>query len=117
MMKPIVYVDDEIMICRLLQMLAQRAGVTIEVFTDPEAALRYVAEHEVAAVLCDYRMPNVSGMEVILRLPPEIPAYLVTGDISLDEATRRHPRVRAVLNKPVRPEDLLALFREISGTT
>ena len=74
--------SDSALVGRLSKALPQ---VTVEGQTDPEVALRLVETIEYDLLITDLKMPNVNGMEVVLKacqrwpklIPPEI-AFIVS---------------------------------------
>ena len=108
MSAPIVFVDDEPMLCRALKLTLRRLGREVLTFTDPREALAHLATSErPAVVICDYRMPELTGLEVLERLPIGIPFILISGDLSVGESAQLE-RVTAFISKPFKPETLLA---------
>ncbi len=113
--RPLVFVDDEPRIARVLGLLARRVGVEARVFTDAEEALAFLNTHRVCGVLCDYRMPKMTGVELLERLDEDTPGYLMTGELGKASALEDNPRVTGVLRKPVPPDELIALMRALAG--
>jgi DNA-binding response OmpR family regulator len=111
----VVYIDDEPAICRIVRWRLEAAGLAVETFTDPEAAIAWMGTHDVRCVLCDYRMPAMSGFEVLARIGERIPFYLVTGDLSLGNELAGHARVRGIIHKPFSFDSLVALLRGLEG--
>jgi len=107
--KPIVYIDDEPMLCRVFQRILADRGARAVTFTDPEAALEYLRDHAAAAVICDYRMPTITGLQVLDRIPAGVPFFLVSGDLGI--TSRGNARVTGTLTKPFRPEELLDMIQ------
>ena len=107
----ILYIDDEAMLCRVFQRILDGCGAPVVTFTDPELALAYARANKVAAIVCDYRMPTLSGLELLERLEIDVPFVLISGDIAIAPLVQSNPRVTAVLAKPFQPEELLALLR------
>jgi two-component system C4-dicarboxylate transport response regulator DctD len=112
---PVVYIDDEASICRVVRARLEAAGLSVETFTDPEGAIAWLQGHDAHCVLCDYRMPGISGVEVVERLGGHIPFYLVTGDLTPERELAGHPGVRGVIQKPFSFEALVALLRGLPG--
>jgi len=82
---------------------------------DGEVGMRLALDKAPRVILLDLRLPKVSGLEVLRGLQSEprtraIPVVLMTGN-PLDPAARerleREPNVRALLQKPISPQDLL----------
>src|SRR4029077_1024368 len=67
MKEKLLVLDDESLILTSLEHLFDD---DYEVFTttDAETALRLVLEHDIAVILCDERMPGVSGHEFLRRV-------------------------------------------------
>jgi len=107
----IVYIDDEPMLCRAFRAVLASADIAVETFTDVDAALEYIRAHDVAAVFCDYRMPTVTGADVLDRIDRPIAFYFVSGDLEAANAVEGDPRVTGILPKPYRPAALLALVK------
>lgn len=95
------------MICRASSLALHTLGREIVTFTDPQKALDYLtaAPESPCVVVCDYRMPGLTGLEVLERLPRQVPFVLMSGDLyDVDDGDRR---VAAFLAKPLRPDELL----------
>lgn len=110
-MKTVVYIDDEPMICRLVERILTRLEVDVRTFVSPEEAVAYVQEHPPALVICDYRMPTMNGLEVFAALGSEAPFVLISGDLQVHDAA--DSGVTEVVAKPIRPEELMALVRRL----
>lgn len=111
MSAPVVYIDDEPMLCRAFRAVMSSAEIPVETFTDPLEALEYIGSHEVAVVFCDYRMPQLSGLQVLARVPEHVAFVLVSGDLDVATSAGQNGRVDRVLSKPYRPDDLLSVAR------
>jgi DNA-binding NtrC family response regulator len=107
----IVYIDDEPMLCRAFRAVMASEMISVETFTDPIAALEYIGSHDVALVFCDYRMPRLTGLEVLEHVPSHIAFVLISGDIDVAASAGRNVRVSSVLSKPYRPDEVLAVAR------
>jgi len=107
----VVYIDDELALCRIVRWRLEAAGLAVETFTDPESAIAWVQDHDVRCVLCDYRMPAMNGFQVLERLDERIPFYLVTGDLAVGGELSDRTRVRGVIQKPFSFDELVALLR------
>ena len=105
--KAIVLVDDERSYTDLMsQMLAENLDCTVHAFTRPLEALRVLPQLTPAVVVTDYYMPQLTGLELIVRaraLNPGLPFLIITGHgMHLSEEDFSHlPELRAVLHKPL----------------
>ncbi|MCC6876043.1 MAG: response regulator [Sandaracinaceae bacterium] len=107
----VVYVDDEPALCRVFALILKRAGAEARTFTDPLEALEFLATSSVAAVICDYRMPTMTGVELRERLASDVPFYLVSGDLNVRDQLGEGSGITGVIDKPFRPETLLDVLR------
>lgn len=114
---PVLIVDDDALVRRLLTATLTRAGFRTEEAAGGAEALELLRRRPFAAVLLDNNMPGMSGLEVLERLRREedtrtLPVLLVTGD---DEVSAR---VRGLqqgasdyVSKPFHPDELVARLR------
>lgn len=112
-MKTVVYIDDEELLCRTVSIVLEDCPIALHTFTDPEDAIAFINEHRPDLVLCDYRMPNLDGLDVLSRLEVEVPFVLVSGYLGLDEKDLQRRGVTEVLLKPMKPEQLIDLVESI----
>ncbi len=128
-------VDDEpLALKRLTRLLEATGRVRIAgSATDPEAALAYLAAHDVDVLFLDIQMPGMTGFELLARLPAPPPVVFTTAydryavkafEVnSLDYLLKpvEKPRLAATLDKlerlrggPARP-DLRAVVAEVAA--
>ena len=86
----ILVVDDEPAICKLVKTLLELEGYAVLIAGDAETASEICEEHsaEIALLLTDLRMPEMSGVELadrILRWKPQMAVLFMSGS---DAATR-----------------------------
>lgn len=100
----VLVVDDETRILSALQRALRREPIVLRLVETPAAALDVLAREDVALLLSDYKMPGMSGLDLIGRaraLRPGIACILLTG---WTEDVPREPMqrlaVRALLPKP-----------------
>jgi two-component system C4-dicarboxylate transport response regulator DctD len=115
MMGTIVCIDDETQLCNLLGLILETTGAPVKTFTNPVAALAFIQAENVAVICCDYRMPELSGIEVLERLKHPVPFIMMSGDLEIERVVRGEERIIAVLAKPFPPADLLKLVNQILG--
>ena len=85
----VVVVDDEIQIARSLQRLL-RAHYDVRTASSGDECLRLLAEAGADALLTDYRMPGMTGLELIAevrRRHPHVTCALITGYADVEDAT------------------------------
>jgi EAL domain-containing protein (putative c-di-GMP-specific phosphodiesterase class I)/DNA-binding response OmpR family regulator len=112
--EPILIVDDDHSMRRLLAAALTLAGHRTVEAADATEALEQLRHRRFGAVLLDCRMPGMSGLELLvaLRARPDtrtLPVILVTGD---DEIGDRVQGLRAGADdyvvKPFHPDELVA---------
>ena len=109
-------VDDEMPIRRLLARLLERRGYTVIEAESGDAALSMAREQALGLVVCDVRMPGMTGVDLFAQLcasRPELRRHFVfmSGDTAQplgDEVMRDMP----VLNKPFTSADLDAALEK-----
>ena len=78
----VLIVDDEDLYRRVLERILKRQGHLISSASNGTEALEFVANERVDLVLCDVKMPGMSGLEVVKKihaLRPDLPCIIITG--------------------------------------
>ena len=78
----VLVVDDEELYRRALERILARAGHDVTTARDGTEALRIVSSQNIDLVLCDVRMPGISGIELVRQIrdsEPDIPCIVITG--------------------------------------
>jgi len=107
----ILVVDDEKLIRWSLQEFLQRQGYEVTTAADGEQALRAIAEDTFDAVLLDYKLPDIDGLELIRRIRDErklqVPIIMITSHSSVENAVAAMKvGCSDYLTKPFRNEDV-----------
>ncbi|MDQ1402529.1 MAG: cyclic di-GMP phosphodiesterase [Actinomycetota bacterium] len=85
-MKKVLLVDDDEAFRRsTARMLAQHGYTCVEAANSAEARAVLDAEEDVAALLCDIRMPGQSGMELLSELTADFPDLAVIMTTGVDD--------------------------------
>ncbi|WP_292041217.1 response regulator [Massilia sp. UBA6681] len=103
----ILLVDDEEAIVYVFQRYLERAGYRVTAVVDPNEALAIGSAGGIDMLVTDFRMPGMTGADLIARLRelhPDLPALVVTAFGA--EVGVTAPDVQ-VLNKPLPPQDLV----------
>ncbi len=112
----ILVVDDFESVRRFLcAALAEGGYATLEA-ADGAAAIQCVRDQRPDAVLLDIRLPDLSGMDVLVRLralAPDLPVIMVTGLDDVDTAVQAmHLGACNYLTKPITGEQALASVQQ-----
>lgn len=109
-MPRILCVDDDPGVLAATQEILEDAGYDVVGVRNAEAARTVVARGGVDLVVCDYRLPGASGLELLEQIQEdgvEVPFVVVTGYASIDHAvTTIKAGATDYLTKPVRPGQL-----------
>jgi response regulator RpfG family c-di-GMP phosphodiesterase len=119
--RPIVLlVDDEPRILSALERALRREGYEIVTAERPADALRIVEEKPVDCVVSDYKMPAMTGLELIERIAqrrPHAVRLLLTGwNHDVDRGELERLGVHAVLLKPWDDAELKLALRKALGS-
>ncbi|MFH0967155.1 MAG: PAS domain S-box protein, partial [Methanobacteriota archaeon] len=86
----VLFVDDNQDLGNLFQLFLEgTTDFNIYTCTSAESGLDYLSEHTVDAIISDYSMPDMNGIEflkVIRQQYPEMPFIILTGDDSKETA-------------------------------
>jgi DNA-binding response OmpR family regulator len=115
-MRVLVAEDDE-GLRSVLERGLRESGYTVDVTADGEQALRHLETYEYEVAIVDWRMPNVSGLEVIRRLRQRgsaVPVLMLTArDEARDRVTGLDEGADDYLVKPFDFSELLARLRAL----
>lgn len=109
----VLVVDDQQMICDVVDRLLTLKGHTVRAAQTGEKALELAEIHSFDIVFTDLGLPDISGREVAQRLrdrQPSLPIVLMTGhtERSLDD-----PLVDRVIDKPFKIEKVEQAMKEL----
>jgi DNA-binding NtrC family response regulator len=79
----ILVVDDDSAVCRMLEMALEIAGHDVVTILDARTAISYLESNMVDLVITDLVMPDIEGIEVIMRVShvqPTIPIVAISGE-------------------------------------
>ncbi len=112
----ILIVDDEPVVLTALRLTLERERYHVIACSNPPAALAVLAEHDIAVIISDQKMPEMTGIEFLLescRIRPHASRILLTAVVSLPtvvDAVNKGEIFRFVA-KPWLREELLATVR------
>ncbi len=107
-MTSILIVDDDLVSRVLVRHIVADLGFDVLEAGDGFEAFELLAEQDVALVLCDQEMPEMTGLELRERLGPDFgtPFVLLTGYAEADELGSDQTRIDGWLTKPASSADL-----------
>lgn len=107
----LLILDDDRLIREMLKDHLESAGYTVMLASNPGQAFSIMEKQEPSCLLCDYKMPEASGEDILKRvkeLYPVVPVIVFTGFPELDLAVKMLKNgAFDFLAKPVQKERLL----------
>jgi DNA-binding response OmpR family regulator len=116
----ILVAEDDVDIRELMAENLVRSGYEVDTAKDGADAWKALNQTNYYLLITDYKMPRVTGVELIKKLRSEdmaLPVILVSGTMPTEELTR-HPwlRIDATLSKPFTVEELLGVVKKVLNT-
>ena len=116
MVRTILYVDDEAALCRAFERALRGPGMRVITTTSAPQAVELLDKEEFDVVATDYRMPELTGLDVLRLARERAPGarrLLVSGRIEgeVDDAVLRDADVDYVLIKPWTLDELRRVVR------
>ena len=120
----LLVVEDDPDVRDLLMLLLQAEGHVVVAAADAKAALEVITRGAVHPdlILADFNLPKgMDGLQLGAalreRLRRSVPVIILTGDISTDTLRKIAAGDCALLHKPVKPADLVALVHRLLPAT
>lgn len=113
----IAIIDDELDICIILKFMLRREGHEVHTFTSAELAQDFLKANAVDAIVCDYHMKKVSGLEFFRQMKREnksIPFILLTGESLTNIPQLLNDGIHQVLFKPQGLDELVKVLKELN---
>ena len=112
---PILLIDDEPLVCQILQRALERKGFSVVTATSGEEGLRQLARIQPRVVLLDIKMPGMDGILTLKHLRTTCPTLPVVMVSQLDEKRLKEEAgklgVDDYLVKPLNIKQLETLLR------
>lgn len=110
--------DDEPDITTIIEKALENRGYAVDIFNDPELALKSYQKGKYDMIISDIRMPNINGFDFyreIRRIDDKAKiAFMTSFEIYKDEFQKLFPNtdVRCFIQKPIRMNDLVSRIDE-----
>ncbi|MFO7863543.1 MAG: sigma-54 dependent transcriptional regulator [Salinivirgaceae bacterium] len=88
-MTRILVIDDEESIRNTLQEILEYEKYSVDLAADGAEAMEQLKKNQYNVILCDIKMPNMDGIEVLeraIRLQPTAPVIMISGHGNIDTA-------------------------------
>lgn len=109
----ILYVDDDELNLELLREILIASNFNVYTTSNGYECLKYIHENSVDILICDYKMPDINGLEIIeqaKKIKPTIKCILLSGFIE-NELLLYKNIVDAFMNKPWKKSELLKVIQ------
>ncbi|HEU5291209.1 MAG TPA: sigma-54 dependent transcriptional regulator [Cyclobacteriaceae bacterium] len=115
-MSNILVIDDDKDICLVLSRFLTKNDYTVDVAYTGEEGLKYLRSTEYDLILCDYKLPDLTGIEMLQKikiLNAAVAVIIITGysDVKTAVETFRYGASDYV-TKPLYPDELLVTIKE-----
>ena len=118
MNKPILIVDDNPNMSALLVEMLEALTYEAEIADSGNDALNKVGEKDYALVITDFRMPNMSGIELLNKIKdhrPDLPVAVISGyNIEEIEDKELLQKADGFLNKPFMIAEIQNLITQLT---
>ena len=115
--KKILIVEDEMDMAFNYEQIIRGSGMKCLISTEPREVIRLVSLEKPDVILCDLRMPEIDGMELLERIKaewPELPVIIITGYATIDVAVEAMRKGASdFLAKPFPPDELLLKVQRV----
>jgi DNA-binding NtrC family response regulator len=110
-MSNILVADDDKNCRDSIQKVLEREGHTVQAAGNVDGALEAMAMHHFDLVVCDYRMPGKTGIDLLLELKHKqasVPVLMVSAyaDVKIENAMLQLGAVE-LMKKPIRRKELI----------
>lgn len=98
----IYYIDDEPQILEVFKIILSQLDCEVTTFEDPLHAIEVIKTNPPNFLFVDYRLPGLTGLDVIHRLNNFIiPKALLTGELDLEHDPEIKSKFDIIFTKPL----------------
>ena len=120
-MTKVLVIDDDRDMCLLLKKFLERNNYEVIDFTSGKKALAWYEENMPDIVLCDLRLEDISGLEILKKMKStnaNLPFLIITGysDVKSAVDIMRHGAYDYI-TKPLFPDEILATIKQSLATS
>ena len=114
-MNKILIIDDDMDMCLLLERFFKRNQFEVKLTHSGKKGLEELERNPPDAILCDFRLGDTDGKELLIRIKqinPEVPVIIITGysEIKMAVDVMKHGAFDYV-TKPLFPEEILITIK------
>ena len=110
-------IDDDLLILNLCELIFQKNNIDYQSFNTVTEILKTKPEADLAYVLVDMRLPEMSGLALakilMKKLPQTVKFYAITAQVLHEERENvLNQGFDGIIMKPFKEEDILSIFSE-----
>ena len=79
----VIYIDDDEDLIEVFKENIETATIEIYTFSSPSQVLAQYEEIQPDCIITDFRMPNMTGVEMARKLPKSLPKIMLTADFEV----------------------------------
>jgi len=109
----ILFADDDPTVRDAVARTLRKQGLLVDLAVDGAEALSLALEFPYAVIATDYRMPGISGIELVQKLQgirPDATFVIITGALDAVAGLGRSTQIHAVVSKPWTDEGLVSII-------
>ncbi|QSE97405.1 sigma-54-dependent transcriptional regulator [Fulvivirga lutea] len=112
----VLIIDDDEDICLLLERLLSKNDYSVSTAEDGESGFKLLKKDKPDLVLCDFKLPDYSGIDMLRKikvLHPQLPVIIITGysDVKIAVDALKKGAYNYV-TKPLYPDEILMMVKE-----
>ena len=96
----VLFLDDEVELCEIFRDFFTSAEVDVDTFSVPQQAIEATLKKKYDLIFLDYRLPGITGDVVAQKMPPDVPKYMITGELGANPTYA----FKHIFQKPFEPE-------------
>jgi DNA-binding NtrC family response regulator len=85
----VMVLDDETIVCERLRSTLEKSNLEVETFTDPNEAIKRIAEKFFPVLITDLKMKGLDGIEIlkmVQKISSETKVIIITGFATMEKA-------------------------------
>lgn len=116
-MASILLIEDDLTFSRILEGFLTKKGYQVTTAHKGKDGLRAFESHSFDFILLDYRLPDTTGMDLLLEIKkakPSVPVVIMTSFSDIRTAVKAiKSGAHEYITKPVNPDELLMILQQV----
>ena len=116
-MKKILLIDDDTFICEILKKYLEKNNYSVNVAFSGQSANELLKKQNFDLVLCDFRLPDTSGLELLKKIKiqkPVTPVVIITAYADVKVAVQLMKLgATDYITKPIQQDELIILVNKL----